>query len=525
MHRRDTLKFLLAAAAAAGTSDVLAQTANAPASGAPAAFSHDSVVEAARALATRPYEAQTGLAPEVLRNLSFDAYRELRFRPDRALFAEAGSNHRLQMFHLGFLYNRVVGVNVVRDGTVLPVPYSPDLFDYGRNRFDPPLPQNLGFAGFRVHFPLNEPNLFDELVSFIGASYFRVLGRGQKYGISARGLAIDTALAQGEEFPYFREFWVEQPRRNDDGVTIHALLDSVSLAGAFRFVVTPGAASIVDVSATIFPRRPVRKLGLAPLTSMFFYGENQTKPPTDFRPEVHDSDGLLMNNGAGEWIWRPLRNPGQLAVSAFVDNNPRGFGLLQRDRLFEHYQDLELNYELRPSYWIEPVGQWGEGHVELVEIPTPDETNDNIVAMWVTRQEQRPQEPITFRYRLHSVMSVSDRVPGHPGGRVINTYHKRLMPHEAPEHRDPLVRRFLIDFEGGELPFYLRHPELVTVVPSASNGTILRSFITPNPAIRGFRAVFDFRAAANQTADLRAFLRAGDRTLTETWTYPWRAES
>jgi glucans biosynthesis protein len=258
---------------------------------------------------------------------------------------------------------------------------------------------------------------------------------------------------------------------------------------------------------------------------MFFYGENQLRPPTDFRPEVHDSDGLLINNGGGEWIWRPLRNPAVLAVSAFVDNNPRGFGLLQRDRIFEHYQDLELNYEKRPSYWIEPIGQWGEGHVELVEIPTPDETNDNIVAYWVPRVELRSGEPFTWRYRLLSIMSVSDRISAHPGGRVLNTYHKRLMPHEAPEFREPSVRRFLIDFEGGDLGYWLKNPEAVSVVPSASNGQILRSFVTPNPQIDGFRAVFDFRAQAGQTADLRAFLRAGQRTLTETWTYPWRFES
>jgi glucans biosynthesis protein len=518
MLRRDALKLLLSAATAPWWSAGAAVAQQA------APFTFDSVVERARELAARAYEPQAGIAPEVLRNLSFDAYRELRFRADRALLGEGGSPVRMQMFHLGFLYNRAVGVNVVRDGVVLPVPYSPDLFDYGRNRFDPPLPTNLGFAGFRLHYPLNDPTVFDELVSFIGASYFRILARGQKYGISARGLAIDTALPSGEEFPYFREFWVEQPRRNADSITVMALLDSVSLAGAFRFHIVPGVASVVDTQVALFLRRPVRKLGIAPLTSMFFYGENQAKPPTDFRPEVHDSDGLLINNGTGEWIWRPLRNPGTLAISAFVDNNVRGFGLLQRDRIFEHYQDLELNYELRPSYWIEPVGEWREGHVELIEIPTPDETNDNIVAMWVPRIELRPQERYDFRYRLASVMSVSDRVAGHPGGRVVNTYHKRLMPFEAPEHRDPAVRRFLIDFEGGDLAFYHRHPDLVQVVPSASHGTILRSFITPNPHIRGFRAVFDLRAVPNQTTNLRAFLRAGDKALTETWTYPWRHE-
>jgi glucans biosynthesis protein len=528
MLRRDLLKSVLAAAAMPVAADGLrAQTvpAEQPPQPAPPSFNFDAVVEQARILAARAYEPNQGLAPDVLRNLSFDAYRDLRFRADRALLAGDGSRYRLQMFHLGFLYNRVVRINLVRDGVVMPVPYSPDLFDYGRNRFDPPLSPNLGFAGFRLHFPLNEPQVFDELVSFIGASYFRVLGRGQRYGLSARGLAIDTALPQGEEFPFFREFWIETPRENRDDVVVMALLDSPSLTGAFRFHIYPGESTVTWVQVTLVPRRPVRKLGLAPLTSMYFYGENQLRPPTDFRPEVHDSDGLLIHNGTGEWIWRPLRNPSVLAVSAFVDQNVRGFGLVQRDRDFQHYEDLELHYERRPSYWIEPDGQWGEGHVELVEIPTPDETNDNIVAYWVPRTELRPQEPIHYRYRLLSMMSVSERASGHPGGRVINTFHKRLMPHEAPEHRDPTVRRFLIDFAGGDLGYYLRSPDLVSVVPTASNGQILRSFVTPNPAISGFRAVFDFKAQASQTADLRAFLRAGQRTLTETWIYAWRTES
>lgn len=523
MDRRDVLRFVLAASAAAvEQSPLAAQPAPPTAPTAPPPFGYDSVVDRAKELAGKPHEPNTGLAPDNLRNLSYDDYRELRFRADRSLLADSGSRFRMQMFHLGFLYVRAVGLNILRDGSVFPVPYSSDLFDYGRNKFDPPLPANLGFAGFRLHYPTNEPNVFDELISFLGASYYRVLGRDQKYGLSARGLAIDTALPTGEEFPYFKEFWVETPRRNAESATVYALLDSPSVTGAYRFVVTPGTASSVEVQVTLFPRRTMRKVGFAPLSSMFFYGENQLRPATDYRPKLHDSDGLLINNGAGEWIWRPLRNPSVLGISAFLDNNTRGFGLFQRDRAFDHYQDLDLHYELRPSYWIEPIGQWGQGHVELVEIPTPDETNDNIVVYWVSRNEVKPGESISISYRLST--RTADEIGGHPGGRVVNTFHKRLMGHEAPEANDPSVRRFLIDFSGGELAYYLKAPELVEVVPSASSGTILRSFITPNPAVRGIRAVFDFKSQPNQTADIRAFLRAGEKALTETWTYPWRYE-
>ncbi|OQW85120.1 MAG: glucan biosynthesis protein G [Proteobacteria bacterium ST_bin15] len=486
-------------------------------------FAFDTVIARARALSQQGFQPGPQ-APDNLRQLGFDAYRDLRFRRDRALLDEEGSRYRLQMFHLGFLYTRPVSVSIVRDGAAQPITYRSDLFDLGRNKFDPPLPETLGFAGFRLHYPLNQPKLFDELVSFLGASYFRLLGRGQRYGLSARGLAIDTAVSSGEEFPSFREFWIVPPAPGGEQIMIYALLDSPSVTGAYAFALYPGEASQLTVQVTLFARKPIRKLGLAPLSSMFFYGENQLRPATDYRPKVHDSDGLLIHTGAGEWIWRPLRNPNGLAVSAFLDDNMRGFGLVQRDRAFDHYQDLDLRYEARPTYWIEPVGAWGEGHVELIEIPTPDETNDNISAFWVPRSELKVGEPISFAYRLRALMSVSNVDVDHPGGRVVNTFSKRLLSHEAAEHNDPTVRRFLVDFAGGELAYFMRAPGEVEVMPSAPSGQILRKFVIANPDIAGIRAVFDFKAPPNSTTDLRAYLRAGDKTLSETWIYPWRQD-
>ena len=516
MQRRDIFKGALALGAVAALPwRATAQSPN---------FAYDSVIARARALSLQPYQAPPAI-PESLRQLTFDSYRDLRFRADHAFLKEEGSKYRLQTFHLGFLYTRQVAISLIRDGVAHPIAYRPDLFELGRNRFDPALPDSLGFAGLRLHYPLNEPQIFDELISFLGASYFRILARGQRYGLSARGLAIDTAVPSGEEFPAFREFWVMPPAANGDQAAIFALLDSPSVCGAYSFVVRPGADSKLDVQVTLFARKPMRKLGLAPLSSMFFYGENQTRPGTDYRPKVHDSDGLLMHTGSGEWIWRPLRNPANLSVSAFLDHNLRGFGLVQRDRTFDHYQDLDLRYELRPSYWIEPLGPWGEGHVELIEIPTPDETNDNIAAFWVPKAELKVGEPISFGYRLSAVNVVGNADGTRPGGRVINTFHKRLLPHEAPEHNDPAVRRFLIDFSGGDLAYYMRGPNEVEIVPSAPSGTILRKFIIPNPLIDGVRAVFDFKAPANTTTDLRAFLKAGDKTLSETWIYPWRYDA
>ncbi|MET3890582.1 glucans biosynthesis protein [Bosea sp. OAE506] len=482
-------------------------------------FGFENVLRRAREIAAVPYDAGSTL-PEPLSRLDFDAWRDIRFRPERALLAQNGSPFRMQMFHPGFLFTRPVVVNVVRDGVATPVPYAANLFDYGRVRFDKPLSVNLGFAGFRLHYPLNDPRVFDELISFIGASYFRVLGREQRYGLSARGLSIGAGVP-GEEFPMFREFWVEAPAASAERVTVYALLDSPSVTGAYRFHIYPDVDAVVDVGATLFPRKPIDKLGLAPLTSMFFTGENDRRFHDDFRTELHDSDGLMVHSGTGEWIWRPLRNPKQQAVSSFVERNVRGFGLMQRDRVFEHYQDLDLNYELRPSYWIEPQGDWGEGVVELIEIPTTDETNDNIVALWAPKAPLEPGREFSFGYKLTSMMDSADL---HPGGRVINTYQAKPKALGSGEPVNAGARRFIVDFAGGDLDYHLRQPEKVEIVPSIAYGRIERAFIVPNPKTNGFRAFIDIVVEPGQLAEMRAFLKSGDKTLTETWSYPWRAE-
>lgn len=484
-------------------------------------FGFEQVVTRAREIAAVPYEPGPTI-PEALSRLDFDAWRDIRFRPERALLAQTGSRFRMQMFHPGFLFSRPVVVNVVRDGVATPVPYSAGLFDYGRVKFDKPLPVNLGFAGFRLHFPLNDPRVMDELISFIGASYFRLLGRDQRYGLSARGLSIGAGVPGGEEFPVFREFWVEAPAAGAERVTVYALLDSASVTGAYRFHIYPDVDSVLDVSATLFPRRPIEKLGLAPLTSMFFTGENDRRFHDDFRTELHDSDGLMIHSGTGEWIWRPLRNPRQQAVSSFVERDLRGFGLMQRDRVFEHYQDLDLAYELRPSYWIEPKGDWGEGVVELIEMPTTDETNDNIVALWAPKTPLEPGREFSFGYKLTAMLDSNEL---HPGGRIINTYQAKPKALGSGEPVTEGARRFIIDFAGGDLDYHLRQPDKVEIVPSIAYGRIDRAFLVPNPKTQGFRAFIDIVVEPGQMAEMRAFLKSGEKTLTETWSYPWRAES
>ncbi|MBF9234722.1 glucan biosynthesis protein [Microvirga alba] len=515
LSRRALLQSLLATAA----TSALAQTQQ---NGVPAPtpFRFEDVVRKARELAGAPYEPVPAQLPEPLNRLSFDDYRDIRFRPDRALLATGGGPFRMQLFHPGFLFQRPVTVNVLRDGVPTPVPYQRELFDYGRNKIEKPLPVNLGFAGFRLHYPLNDPRIFDELIAFLGASYFRFLGADQKYGLSARGLAINVESGDAEEFPFFREFWIETPKPDSERATIYALLDSPSVAGAYRFDVYPSKETALDVTATLFPRKAIANVGIAPLTSMFFEGENDRHSTDDFRPELHDSDGLLMQSGAGEWIWRPLRNPTRKSVSSFSDNNPRGFGLMQRDRVFENYQDLEAYYHKRPGYWVEPVGQWGEGRVELVEIPTPDETHDNIVAYWKPNRPYEAGQEITLSYKLRAVSSAGL----HPGGKVVNTFHAPARASGSNAPSDPTHRRFIIDFAGGNLPYYLSDPGLVQLIPSISAGQITHTFIVPNDHTKGFRAAIDVKLEPGQSTDMRAFLRAGNRTLTETWTYPWAVE-
>jgi periplasmic glucans biosynthesis protein len=308
----------------------------------------------AQELAQKSFQAPDSKLPEPLAHLTYDQYRDFRFDPQRALWRDQGLLFTLQLFHRGFLYTNRVDLYEVVDGVAQPIHYSPDLFTFGANPRPPD--GDLGFAGFRIHTPLNRPDYFDEVAAFLGASYFRAVGKGQGYGLSARGLAIGTAQPSGEEFPIFKTFWIERPHPGVDSIVVNALLDSQSAAGAFRFSIRPGETTIFDVEATLYPRTDIAEAGIAPLTSMFYFDGNNRFEIDDYRPAVHDSDGLLIWTGHGEQFWRPLNDPHDLQLSTFSDVNPRGFGLMQRKRSFAAYDDLEAHYELRPSLWIEPIG-------------------------------------------------------------------------------------------------------------------------------------------------------------------------
>lgn len=482
-------------------------------------FGFDDVIQRARALAAAPFEDVTPRLPDPFDSLDFDAWRDIRFRRDHALFSNLAGGFRLEAFHLGFLYRRAVTVNTIRDGIPAPIPYSPSLFDYGRLKVDKAPAVNTGFAGFRLHFPVNDPHVHDEAISFLGASYFRFLGRDQQYGLSARALCVEAGTSK-ETFPFFREFWIETPTAGSNRATIYALLDSEATTGAYRLDLTVGQESTLDVQATLFPRRGGVKFGLAPLTSMYLTGENDRRVRDGFRDELHDSDGLLVANGSGEWLWRPLGNPARERMSSFLDRGLRGYGLLQRDRKFESYQDLDLAYENRPSYFVEPTGEWGPGRVELIELPTPDETNDNIVASWTPATPPEAGKPFAFAYRITAGLDMPRLAPN---GHVVHTFEAPARALGSAEPNDPGARRFLVDFAGGDLSYYVADPAQVEVVATTTTGRVLRATVTANPHIDGLRALFDIAVKPGETADLRLFLRANGRTLTETWTYPWSA--
>ena len=481
-----------------------------------AAFDFNDVAVRAKALAGKSYKKPGSKLPQELRELSDDQLNQLHFKMERSYWRADKLPFELTFVHPGGSYVEPVRINEINAGAVREIGFNSAYFDYGQTRIDPRRLRNLGFAGFRIRFPVNSPKDKDDVLTFQGASYFRAMGRGQGYGLSARGLAIDTALYSGEEFPRFTEFWLERPKAGDKELTVYALLDSPRATGAYRFVLRPGVDTVIDVKAQLYLRANVTKLGLAPLTSMFFFGENQKGPADDFRPEVHDSDGLSIQSGTGEWIWRPLVNPKRLLVTSFALTNPLGFGLMQRDRQFSSYEDMNYHYEARPSAWVEPRGKWGAGHVELVQIPTPDETNDNIVAYWMPETMPKPGQPLSVEYRLYWQKD-NERKP--PLAWVAQTrvgHAYRAKPDDTIE--------MAVDFDGPALKKLPPASQVDANVESDANGKIISSNVRRNEATGGWRVELKLRRnEENKPVELRGFLRntvqGTSTTLSETWSY------
>ncbi|WP_028582680.1 glucan biosynthesis protein [Desulfogranum japonicum] len=473
-------------------------------------FNREMVISYARNLARKPYQPIEQTIPDAIKNMDYDTYRNIAFSPKQAIWAKTDLPYQMQFFLLGHIFKNPIEVGIVEKNRVHTVHYHPEMF-VNRNNPDQSLPkEEVGFSGFRLHNPMNRPDYFDEVVVFQGASYFRSLGKKQNYGLSARGLAVRTGDPKGEEFPVFRSFWIEKPTTKSNSIVVHALLDSPSVAGAYRFTIRPGDNTIMDVEATLFPRTDMDKVGLSPLTSMYMFSMNG-RVADDFRPEVHDSDGLLMETGKGERLWRPLANPQTLQICVFADSAPVGFGLMQRERNFSSYEDLEAAYENRPGLWVAPVGNWGDGNVILVEIPSQSEIHDNIVAFWKPRELFKAGSEYSFSYRLSwGNESITDIA------RVVATRMGRAdVKHPTPD------RLFVVDYTDPDFD--------ETILPDAqvlaSAGKISNVVVQKNPHVHGYRVSFHLQPDGVALSELRLELKFEDNRKAETWLYRWTSKS
>ena len=513
-------------AAAAGTAGLAASgfpgaalAADGLTYGAAEPFTFDGLKARVREMAARFYAAPPTPLPEVLQRIDYDAHGKIRFKTDRALWADGPGRYPVTFFHLGRYFQKPVRMHVVEGGTAREIVYDVADFDMPADSPAHELPANVGWAGFR--FQEARDGKLDwrrnDWVAFLGASYFRAIGGLYQYGLSARSLALDTVVyGRPEEFPDFTHIWFEQPDAGGRAVTLHALLDGPGAVGAYRFTMRRETGVVMDIDSTIHLRRDVARLGIAPLTSMFWYSETVKPTAVDWRPEVHDSDGLALWTGGGERIWRPLNNPPYTQVSAFADASPRGFGLLQRDRNFDHYQD-GVYYDRRPSLWIEPKGDWGRGAVQLVENNTDDEIHDNIVAMWVPEAPAQAGQSFDFAYRMNWA---ADEPYPTPLARCVAT---RLGNGGQPGTVRPKgVRKFMLEFHGGPLSDL---PAGILPVPvlSASRGefSYIRTEAVPDDVPGHWRAQFDLATTGAEPVDMRCYLKSGDRVLSETWLYQY----
>ncbi|MDY0275399.1 MAG: glucan biosynthesis protein G [Desulfomicrobium sp.] len=488
-----------------------------------ASFGLEDIEALALDLASKPFEDTKGNVPEVLKHLSYDQWRDIRFVPEKSIWRAEKLPFELQFFHPGLFYDRTVTINIVEQNVPSRLDFDTESFTYGQNAFAQELPANMGYAGFRVHAAINKKSYLDEFLVFLGASYFRAVGKGQHYGLSARGLAIDTADPKGEEFPFFKEFWIQKPGKKSPDLTIYALLDSRRVTGAFCFKVTPGAETIMDVNSTLFLRESVTTLGIAPLTSMFIFGENSNvRVGDDFRPEVHDSDGLMALLANDEWLWRPLQNPKTLTVNTFHAPNLQGMGLMQRDTDYNNYQDLEALYQARPSAWIEPQGEWGPGSLQLVQIPSPEEIHDNIVSFWSPESLPGIGQPVRFDYKIR--WTPPQRVVS-PKGQVIFT--RQAKGKKSNSHM------FVLEFQGGKLEDLPDDAALDANVWIGAGGKLLNKRVQRNNITGSWRLIFEVEHDSapafsvllpdkRPLTEMRASLHHGLTPLTETWTYAVR---
>ncbi len=507
LSRRSFLA-MLGAAAVAGRADALPMF-----KGTPQPFTRELLVERARTMATQDY-APMPEVPAGWRDLSYDQYRAIWFNSRKALWSDTKRPFHMDFFHPGLYFPRPVEINIVDGNTAQTLAFDISLFDRTDTFPDLPVDDTMGYSGFRLRAELKTPEIFEEFLVFQGASYFRAIGTGQNYGLSARGLSLNTGDAAGEEFPEFTHFFVEAPEPGARMTRVHAILDSPSVTGAYTFDITPGLPAEMKVKATLFARKELDHVGVAPLTSMFLFDETNRTRFDDFRSAVHDSEGLLVWNGAGELLWRPLANPRELEISSFVDDGPRGFGLMQRAREAEDFADLEAFYHNRPSLWIVPSEDWGKGSVTLVEIPSDKEIYDNIVAYWRPREPLQPGQAYDFNYTMEWG---GEPVRPRNVAKVLNSRIGKGYDKKVP------YQIIAVDFDnhpdfGGDADL-----DLITRFISSNRGTVSDGVLQRNPGTGGLRLAFKFDPGEATGAELRVQLVKDGVSLTEVWLYRWTA--
>lgn len=512
MSLRPTRREVMASAIVASALPALPRLAAAadPDMGEPVAFSFDTIRGMARELAASPYSPPAVPDAAVLESIDYDLHNLITYRAERTLWGDVAGAAKVRFFHPGRYFKEPVDIFVVENGQARKLEFSLDLFDMPPDHPAHQLKQ-AGFAGFRVM----DPEAKNDWMAVLGASYFRTSGYSGQFGLSARGLAIDSGGPGPEEFPRFSKFWLE--RAPEGGIVIHALLEGPRVTGAYRLDTrhVPGKGVFQTIDTDIFLRGDVERLGIAPLTSMFWYGKNNHFVGPDWRPEIHDSDGLEMLLGTGERIWRPLNNPPRVMANAFRADGVKGFGLGQRERSFEQYQDDGVFYEKRASVWITPQGDWGAGSVMLIELPTNDEIHDNIVAFWNPADRAAAGQEFSLRYKLDWV----NDSPSQPVARFIAT---RVGSGGVPGQPRPAnTVKFVLDLDGKGLEGLDRSSGVEAVV-EASRGTLSLIYAFPIATTDRWRVTFDLEFGQepdDSPIDLRLFLRHEGQAMSETWIY------
>jgi glucans biosynthesis protein len=505
--RRDFLKLAFAAALSAVTTALESARASAETLGPPTPFAPENVTTLARELAKNSFKAPHANLPEPFGSLNFEQYAAIRRNLGAAIWQDSHSRFALEPLHRGFIFTAPVEIDLVEDGKSQRLIYDRSLYDFGKLQVPAEL-GDLGFSGVRVLSNAGGEAWKDAAI-FQGATFFRSLARGQTYGVSARALSLRIGDPQGEEFPVFRALWIEKPTPAADALVIHALLDSASVTGAFRFTLRAGDATIIDTELTLFARVAVDHLGLGSMSATYLFGPLDHFHSDDVRANVYDVSGLQILTGAGEWIWRPIANRETLQISAFADKNPRGFGLLQRNRNFDSFGDDDAHWELRPSLWIEPIGDWGEGEVMLLEIPSDSENNDNIIVQWRPKVGLAEGGSVSYAYRQFW----SWTPPAHPALAIAVSSRMGKMGKR---------RRFVVEFVSDQFADPQKAAQATAAIEAAP-GQIVSVRVYPNKDRRSVRVVFDLDPGADSYSELRLVLKAENQPVSETWLYRWTA--